>query len=134
MDIFNIYIIRGRIMVREFSICSKSCKAESEVIREAAEKMRSYKTQIENVKRAIMQCSGSGYSGVGNVLANIAAEAAGEINSLDSLRSALEQSIQLYEQTESKIVNAAVGNDEAAETGDALADLLNSIANFRGNW
>lgn len=133
-------------MEQGFCIYPRKCSSECETMNQAAKEMLTYKNQLENVKNVISGLNGSGYGNVVNFLGGVINDVESERKSIELLSAVLEQSIQLYEQTEARITDGTVDVNKADDgkdgTGDAgqpdtwddiLAKILSGIGGFRDN-
>lgn len=124
-------------MRQEFCIYPRKCSAECEGLNASAKHMQTYRSQLESIKSAIASLGGGGYSSVVSLLEKIITNVEQERKSLEALRNVLEQSVQIYEQTEAKIAGVAMISTKKYATGngidDVLADIFGGIADFRGN-
>lgn len=128
-------------MEQGFCIYPKKVCTECVRLSDSAKEMLTYKKQLENVKQAIGALNGSGYANVVNYLGEIINEVERERKSLELLSSVLEESIQLYEQTEARITDGKVdinkakdgkdGTDKNDTWDDIIAKFLSAIDDFR---
>lgn len=125
-------------MRQEFCIYPLKCSQECDVLKNSATDVLAYKNRLESVKMTLAGLSGSGYSNVVSFLDSIISSVETEKSNLETLENVLNQSIQLYVQTETKITGTTVSVRQASSqrngVDDRSADILSLISEIRGSF
>lgn len=125
-------------MRQELCIYPLKCSQQCDVLKNSAAEVLAYKSRLESVKMTLAGLSGSGYSNVVSFLDSIIANVETEKNNLKTLENVLNQSIQLYVQTENNITwtKASVNQISCQRNGidDKFADILSFISEIRGSF